>query len=291
MENVNLNKSPVPPCKEMPPVNGTSGCNKSKEHLMIPNSYSQPDNRFEKFGTVSFTGVSRVNGFIDYLENGLVTGTKCKKCGTVYFPPRADCVHCMASEMEWFGVEGNGELLSFSTINFAPEGFAQDLPYTVAVLGYEEYKIFGRIDSSLSEDDLYIGMKMRTVSHCLRNGNLNYVFEKAESPKSRLDSIIGRRIDLKKAEENDFDFDDSNYENPVLHLPLFDFETGNSTDRNGFNAYAVVIFLENMVVKGFQRVGYLQFRGGGSIDCKLDMFKSHFLEDEAERKIMKILYK
>ena len=33
------------------------------------------DDRFKKFGTVSFTGISKTNDFIDYLQKGQVMGT------------------------------------------------------------------------------------------------------------------------------------------------------------------------------------------------------------------------
>lgn len=137
------------------------------------------DNRFSKFGTVSFTGISRVNDFIDYLEKGKVMGTRCKKCGLKFFPPRADCYKSLDSDMEWFEVTGTGKLLSFSSLTFAPTGFAQDLPYTIAVLDYGDYKVFGRIDSSIPVKELSVGMAMKTAVHTLPNGHFNYVFQKA----------------------------------------------------------------------------------------------------------------
>ena len=45
------------------------------------------DVRFSKFGTVSFTSTTKVNDFMDRLEQGKVSGTKCKGCGKTYFPP------------------------------------------------------------------------------------------------------------------------------------------------------------------------------------------------------------
>ena len=36
------------------------------------------DDRFKKFGTVSFTAITKTNDFIDYLEKGKVAGTRCK---------------------------------------------------------------------------------------------------------------------------------------------------------------------------------------------------------------------
>ncbi|MCB2228054.1 MAG: Zn-ribbon domain-containing OB-fold protein [Desulfarculaceae bacterium] len=136
------------------------------------------DTRFTKFGTVSFTAVTKVNDFIGYLEDGKVTGTKCKKCGEVFFPPRADCYKCLDSEVEWFTVEGTGKLETYSQLMYAPIGFGEDLPYAIAVLDYGDYKVFGRI-GDVPFDELQIGMEMVTRVNELPNGNLNYVFDKA----------------------------------------------------------------------------------------------------------------
>lgn len=137
------------------------------------------DDRFKKFGTVSFTSVTKVNAFIDCLEKGNVMGTRCKGCGLIFFPPRADCYQCLSSDMNWFEVSGNGELISYSKLAYAPAGFEGDLPYSVAVLDYGEYKVFGRIASELPEEALKLGMEMKTIVNRLPNGQLNYEFQKA----------------------------------------------------------------------------------------------------------------
>ena len=46
------------------------------------------DDRFKKFGTVSFTQITKVNDFIKHLEEGKVEGTKCKKCGQYWAPEK-----------------------------------------------------------------------------------------------------------------------------------------------------------------------------------------------------------
>ena len=137
------------------------------------------DERFKKFGTISFTSVTKVNDFIDYLEKGKVVGTRCKGCGQVFFPPRADCYQCLSSDIEWFEVSGTGKLVSFSKLEYAPAGFGDDLPYALAVLDYGEYKVFGRISSDLSDEEIKVSMEMKTVVNRLPNGQLNYVFQKA----------------------------------------------------------------------------------------------------------------
>lgn len=142
-------------------------------------SKKEMDKRFSKFGTVSFTAVTHVNDFVGYLEQGKLMGTKCKKCGTKYFPPRADCYQSLDSEMEWFEVTGTGTLLSFSTLTFAPTGFTQELPYTIAVVDYGDYKVFGRVDSSIPVKELSVGMSMKAIVHPLPEDHINYVFQKA----------------------------------------------------------------------------------------------------------------
>jgi uncharacterized OB-fold protein len=135
--------------------------------------------RFHKFGTVSFTSTTKVNDFIDYLEQGKVVGNRCKKCGKVFFPPRADCYQCLASDMEWFEVSGTGKLVSYSKLEYAPVGFGDDLPYAIALLDYGDYKVFGRIAADVPEDEIRVGMEMKAVANQLPNGQLNYVFKKA----------------------------------------------------------------------------------------------------------------
>ncbi len=137
------------------------------------------DDRFKKFGTVSFTGITKTNDFVSRLEEGKVSGTQCRKCGLQFFPPRADCYQCLSSEVEWFDVGGAGKLMAFSKLKFGPIGFENDLPYCIAVLDYGKYKIFGRIDKSLDDSEIQIGMDMTTAVNTLPNGQLNYVFQKA----------------------------------------------------------------------------------------------------------------
>jgi hypothetical protein len=137
------------------------------------------DNRFKKFGTVSFTSITRINDFIDHMDKGKVMGTRCKDCGLVFFPPRADCYQCLTSNMEWFEVSGAGKLLTFSKLQYGPVGFEGDLPYTIALLDYGKYKVFGRLAKEIPDGEIQVGMTMKTVVNPLPGGQMNYVFQKA----------------------------------------------------------------------------------------------------------------
>jgi uncharacterized OB-fold protein len=137
------------------------------------------DDRFKKFGTVSFTSITKTNDFVSQLEQGKIMGTKCKTCGLQFFPPRADCYQCLSSDIEWFEVSGTGKLMAFSKLKYGPVGFENDLPYCIAVLDYGGYKVFGRIDKGIEDSEIKIGMNMKTAVNTLPNGQLNYIFQKA----------------------------------------------------------------------------------------------------------------
>ena len=137
------------------------------------------DDRFKKFGTVSFTSITKTNDFIDYLEKGQIMATKCKDCGEIFFPPRADCFKCLTSNMDWIEVKGAGKLVSYSKLQYGPIGFEEDLPYSIALLSYGDFQVFGRIASDIPDSEIKIGMEMKPVSNKLPNGQLNYVFKKA----------------------------------------------------------------------------------------------------------------
>ena len=90
-------------------------------------------------------------------------GDKVQKDRALLFPPRADSYESLSDEVEWFEVTGTGKLLTYSTLTFAPVGFENDLPYTIGVLDYGEYKVFGRIDKSVPEEKLSVGLDMEAV--------------------------------------------------------------------------------------------------------------------------------
>lgn len=79
----------------------------------------------------------------EFLCEGKIMGSKCKRCGFVSFPPRPICISCFGSELEWFELKGTGRLLAFTSITVAPpymakEGFDRNNPYIVGVVELDE---------------------------------------------------------------------------------------------------------------------------------------------------------
>ena len=90
-------------------------------------------------------------------------GTKCKKCGEIYFPPRADCLKCMNDTFEWIEYSGRGKLHSYTKIYAAPKGFEDIAPYILGIVDLEEG---GRLISwigDIPENDLKIDMKVKVI--------------------------------------------------------------------------------------------------------------------------------
>jgi uncharacterized OB-fold protein len=136
---------------------------------------------FEKFGIVSHTKESKAACFVTYLEQGKVMATKCKKCGTRYFPPQVDCPFCIDAEIDWVEVKGKGKLLGYSTLNYGPMGFEDKTPYTLAVGEFEGgIKIFGTLSPDIKDEDIAIGMALKVVPVDLDSDKIAFEMQVAE---------------------------------------------------------------------------------------------------------------
>jgi uncharacterized OB-fold protein len=133
---------------------------------------------FENFGVVNFTTETKASDFLSYLEKGKVMATRCRRCGTNYFPPRMDCPKCIGSDVEWFEIKGNGKLVTYTVVNYGPTGFEEDAPYTLAIADFEGVRVFGRLSKSLKESDIKPGMVVKVLPVKLLGGRIGYEFQK-----------------------------------------------------------------------------------------------------------------
>lgn len=130
---------------------------------------------FEKFGVLSFVPFTKVSKFVDYLSSGKLMATKCKKCSSIYFPPKADCFKCMGSEMDWVELSGKCTLVTYTTIHVAPTGFENFAPYTIGVVELEEGgKLLAWLEG-IKEENLKIGMRLRVSIQQLSEDKVTYI--------------------------------------------------------------------------------------------------------------------
>lgn len=133
---------------------------------------------FENFGTVSFTTEAKTEEFINYLEQGKVMTTRCKQCGTSYFPPKMDCPSCLDSDVEWFEIAGTGKLVTYTTVHYGPSGFEDEAPYTLAIADFDGLRVFGRISKEVDENDITPGMDVKVVPAKSGEEKIAYEFRK-----------------------------------------------------------------------------------------------------------------
>lgn len=64
---------------------------------------------------------------------------RCDECHRYWFPPSALCPHCSSETWTWTATSGRGRVFSYVVYHrvYHP-GFAEDVPYTVAVIELEE---------------------------------------------------------------------------------------------------------------------------------------------------------
>ncbi|MCP4760539.1 MAG: Zn-ribbon domain-containing OB-fold protein [archaeon] len=85
-----------------------------------------------------------VYSYLEYLNNKKLMGSKCKKCGEMYVPPRKICTKCNAlNEMEWVEMSGNGKVAAYSCIGvgttfMADKGYSMKKPYCFSVIKLNE---------------------------------------------------------------------------------------------------------------------------------------------------------
>ena len=90
-----------------------------------------------------------------FLNEERMMGSRCRKCQTLYLPPRPVCISCHGDEMEWIEMAGNGKLYAFTCIGIGPafmvdEGFDRENPYCCGVVELDEGV---RIDARLEGFD------------------------------------------------------------------------------------------------------------------------------------------
>lgn len=102
-----------------------------------------PGMELRPFNDISYEG---------FLSEDKLMGSKCRKCGALFVPPRSICVKCYGSEMDWVEMKGKGKLVAFTCIAIGPpfmikEGYDRKHPYVSGVVELEEgVKVVARIE-------------------------------------------------------------------------------------------------------------------------------------------------
>jgi len=120
--------------------------------------------------------ISKTLKFWEGLKEGKVYGTKCCKCGKLYFPPAADCPDCLCSEMQWIELSDEAEIETFTHVVVRPTSFCQSKPYTVAIGRLKEgVKVLAWL-TGFKLSQIKIGIKVKLIAKTSQDGEPTYEF-------------------------------------------------------------------------------------------------------------------
>ena len=99
-------------------------------------------------------------GFFSALADERLLGAVCDGCGTVLLPPRPACYACGSREVYVEEQPRTGEVVSYTAVHTPPPAFAEDAPYTVAIVELDSgARLTGRVDAPY--EDVEIGTPVR----------------------------------------------------------------------------------------------------------------------------------
>ena len=127
-------------------------------------------------------------------------GSKCTNCGTAYFPPRSVCPECVhhrqsIDKMVPLQLSGDGEVISYTVVHDAAEGFEMQVPYVLALVRTVEGPVLTGQVVDVHPPEVTIGLKVQATFRKLReegsSGVIHYgykftpVLDAANAPASR----------------------------------------------------------------------------------------------------------
>ena len=123
---------------------------------------------FKWYGHRSLASATRISAFAAHLRDGRIMASRCTRCGTRAFPPRADCDACMGGAFEFVEISGRGHVHTFTTIQAPPRGFEAWAPYRVGVVDLEEGgRVLAWFGDAFGDGDIAIGMPVQIVPRVL----------------------------------------------------------------------------------------------------------------------------
>ncbi len=109
-------------------------------------------------------------------------GVKCTKCEECFFPPRRICPNCRrASRLESVKLDTRGEVVTYTIIHSAPEGFEKHTPYVMAIVKLKDGPMLTTQIVDCEIEDVRIGMPVKVVFRKIgesgRDGPIYYGFK------------------------------------------------------------------------------------------------------------------
>jgi uncharacterized OB-fold protein len=103
-------------------------------------------------------------GFWAAAREQRLAAPQCSDCGHTFFPPGACCPKCLSQKFTWRNLSGRGKVESWTVFHqLYYKGFADDLPYNVAVIRLDEGISLMSNVTGIANRDLRAGMEVQVV--------------------------------------------------------------------------------------------------------------------------------
>ncbi len=109
-------------------------------------------------------------------------GVRCNNCDDIYFPPRKICPKCRrSSKLTGIKLDARGEVVTYTIIHSAPEGFKRQTPYAMAIIKLREGPMLTTQIVDCKPEEVKIGMAVegvfRKIGEVGRDGLIYYGFK------------------------------------------------------------------------------------------------------------------
>ncbi len=138
---------------------------------------------FQWFGRVCYSPHTKITDFARHLKDGRLMASRCRGCGHLSFPPRADCPECLGGEFDYEEISGEGTLVTYTRIDAAPAGFEDLAPYVLGVVDLKETgRLLAWFGPTVPEDEIEIGMPLQAVPRMFEEMPEIHVYYSLERP-------------------------------------------------------------------------------------------------------------
>jgi len=116
--------------------------------------------------------------FLELKNNKKILGTKCKKCGKVWMPPRVNCSDCY-EDTDWIEVQPSGKILTSTIAWYTTSAFIKNVPYGMAFIkldGASTGMLQGVFSENLVPSKIKRGKRVKAVFNKNRQGKMTDFF-------------------------------------------------------------------------------------------------------------------
>ncbi len=116
--------------------------------------------------------------FNELMNNKMLLGTKCSKCGKIWMPPRVNCSDCYVPT-EWIEVKQSGIIEVSTIVWFTTSAFIKNIPYAIGYIkleGTDTAILQGIFSENLVPSKIKKGKRVRAVFQKERAGKMTDFF-------------------------------------------------------------------------------------------------------------------